>query len=199
MSRSRLGLFGILLGIFFLGGIAGFLIFWQGAKHGMLWATPDVGWVIGQDMSNGKWDQAVKLALGRIRDENKDSGEYFEVSTIYLARAEEDSARRDEWISKAISYADRAISLGSNDIVDLLGAARTYERAGDLAKNGCPYYQKALTASERGLSLMPKDFIRADGRQFPAQPLRTEFDGLVHRLQTKTSSCSPITSNAPSR
>src|SRR6185437_11285016 len=116
-----------------------------------------------------------------------------------MERAREDAEHRDEWIAKALSYENQAISLGPNDMTNLGEAAAVYENAGDIAKNGCPYYEKALTLSEKALSLVPKDFIRVGGRQFPAQPLRTELDGLVHRLQTKASSCLPTTPNAPSR
>ncbi len=189
MSKTTVRLTGAFLGIFFIGALAGFLTFWLGAKHGMLWATPDVGWVIEQDMGNGKWDQAVKLARGRIRDESKDYTEYNQVSVIYLARAQEDAVHRDEWVKQAASYSDRAISLGPNDFTNLLEVAHGYESEGDLVKGGCPYYQKALAASQKGLSLVPKDFIRVDNRQFPTQPLRTEFDGLIDRLQTKTNAC----------
>src|SRR6185437_9426812 len=135
MSRPRLVLVGAFLGIFFLGGIVGFLIFWQGAKHGMLWATPDVGWVIEQDVANNKWDEAVKLELARIHDERKDYGIYDQVSIVYLTRAQEDAEHRNEWIAKALFYEDRAISLGPDDMSNLGEAAAAYERAGDLAKN----------------------------------------------------------------
>src|SRR5579864_2220983 len=161
MSRPRLGLLGALLGIFFLGGIAGFLIFWLGAKHGMLWATCDVGWVITQDMVNGKWDQAVKLELARIHDVRKDYGLYDQVSIVYLERAREDVEHRDEWIAKALSYEDRAISLGPNDMTNLGGAAAVYENAGGIAKNGCPYYEKAWTLVKKHFLSFPKiSFVR---------------------------------------
>ncbi len=197
MSKISFRLIGAFLGVFLLGGIAGFLIFWQGANHGMLWSTPDVRWVIEQDMARGKWDQAVSLALGRMRNEKKDYDQYHEVTIIFLARANGDAAHRDEWISKAMSYTDRAVSLGPSDIMNFLQASQAYERAGDLVKDGCSYYQKALAASEKGFSLVPKDVIAAGGRQFPAQPVRTEFDSIIYRLRSKVNTCGAGRVTAP--
>jgi len=180
-----------------LGGIAGFLVFQHWTKRGMLSVTPDVGWVISQDIANQRWDEAIKLALGRIHNEKKDYDEYHELAIIFLARADEDATHRYEWISKAMSYTDRAVSLGPSDMINFLQASQAYERAGDLAKERCSYYQKGLAASEKGLSLVPKDFIVGGGRQFPAQPMQTEFDDLIYRLQSKVNACGAGKVTAP--
>lgn len=189
MPKISFRLIGTFLGVFLFGGIAGFLIFWQGAKHGMLWATPDVGWAIIQDAAHDKWDQAIKLALARIRDERRDYGLYNQMAIVYLERAQEDTAHRDQWVRTATSYLDRAASLGPNDMANLLQVTQGYERAGDLVRDGCVYYKKALAEGQKGLTVIPKDFVQVDNRRFPTQPVRTEFDDIIYRLQTKVRSC----------
>jgi tetratricopeptide (TPR) repeat protein len=175
--------------IFVLGALGGFLFFRESAERGLAWATSDTDWLISQNIANERYDAAIKLALRQVHDETTDYSRYHVVGSVYFARARRDEVHRDVWVKQALSYSDRALSLGPGDASNLYDVAIDYERGGDLAKDGCDYYQKAIAACQNGMYLVKGDTVKVGAEDEPAKPLRTDFQGLMQRLKAKVAAC----------
>lgn len=143
-----------------------------------------------ESAKRGHYDDAVQKALAQIRDQRRDYFQYNEVVMIYLLRSYKDEPHREEWAQQAASYIDKMASLASDNPLNLVNAAHDYERVGDLSKNGCASYTKAITLSQAAIPLLQAETVAVKDWKVPAEPIRQENDSLLQRLSEKThSSC----------
>ncbi|MGA8762834.1 MAG: hypothetical protein WB562_08220 [Candidatus Sulfotelmatobacter sp.] len=150
----------------------------------------DVGSQIANYMKRGQYDDAVQIGLQALRNQPSDELILEEIATVYLVRAQKEPEQRDQWVAKAVSYADRALLLNSKDRdaagVHLLHHARSYEMAGDLsAADRCSHYEKARELLEARTPLLQGDHLSLEGRIFPLDPLRKENEKVLAEVKNK--------------
>ena len=141
----------------------------------------------------GRYDDAVHLGLDLLKNDPTDEIVYQQIADVYLARAQNDHNQREEWVTNAISYVEKALSFNSKDRdtagVYLLQDARAFESAGDLSiDKKCDYYDKARKLLEDRVSRLQGDQVTLAGRTFPLEPLRKENDKALVGVKSKATS-----------
>jgi tetratricopeptide (TPR) repeat protein len=63
----------------------------------------------------GRYDDAIQVGIKALENKPTDEVVYQQIAMVYLIRAGRDEALREQWVSKAISYTDGALSLNSKD------------------------------------------------------------------------------------
>jgi tetratricopeptide (TPR) repeat protein len=142
------------------------------------------------DTEQGRYDEAVQLGLAILRNDPSDEFVYQQIADVYLIRAQKDRERREQWVTKAVSYVEKSLSLNSKDKdvagVHLFMDALSFESAGDLSvEKRCIYYDRARRLLEDRVSLLKVDQITLAGRTFPVEPLRKENDKVLARVKDK--------------
>jgi hypothetical protein len=137
-------------------------------------------------LRKGRYDEAVKAVLESIKDEKKEYFKYQSVAVVYASRAVKDPTNREKWAGQASLYIDKSASLAPDDSINLLEAAMSTERIGDISGQSCQYYEKAREYAQTGISQIKGDCILVSDERVPTQPIRNEFSKLLGRLQTKT-------------
>jgi tetratricopeptide (TPR) repeat protein len=143
--------------------------------------NPDFGSEMVKYTKQGRYDEAIQVGLHSIRNQPSDEIIYQEIADVYLIRASKDAEQREQWLSKAVFYIEKSLSLNSKDRdaagVDLLQHALGFEKIGDLsAVSRCTYYEKARKLLEERISLLEGDQLVLDGKVFQLAPLREEND-----------------------
>jgi hypothetical protein len=173
------------IGLIFLGSLVGIFVSWRLYQNGMIFNERVIPNPVIEYTKQGRYDDAIRAALSRIVDERKDYGEYDQVVLVYLARAYKDEPNREKWVQQAVSYIDRMVSLGPTDFASLQEAAYEYDKAGDLAKSGCPYYGKGAKVCVTIDSLLQGDSLTIRDLKIPTQDLRKGNQSLERRIQGK--------------
>jgi len=136
-------------------------------------------------LRKGRYDEAAKAALESIKDEKKEYFKYQSVAAVYAARAVKDPTNREKWAGQASLYIDKSASLAPDDSINLLDAAMSTERIGDISGQSCQYYEKAREYAQTGMSQIKSDCIFVSDERVPTQPIRNEFSKLLGTLQSK--------------
>lgn len=139
----------------------------------------------------GRYDDAIQVGIKALENKPTDELVYQQIATVYLIRAGKDDALRDQWVSKAISYTEKALSLNSKDKdvagVHVLLEALSFESAGDLSSaERCAYYQRARKLLTDRIPLLQGEQLTIEGKAYPLAPLRKENDKIVARIAEKT-------------
>ena len=137
-------------------------------------------------LRKGHYDEAAKVILESIKDEKKEYFKYQSVAVVYAVRALKDPTNREKWVGQAAQYIDRSVSLAPADSINLLEAALSIERIGDISGQSCQFYDKAREYAQTGMSQIKCDCIFVSDERMPTQPIRNEFSKLLSKLQTKT-------------
>jgi hypothetical protein len=138
----------------------------------------------------GRYDEAVELGLHSLKNQPSDEFIYQQIADVYLIRARKEPDRRQDWISKAITYTDKALPLNSRD-KDPAGAklfqiGRSYEFIADLSTdNRCSRYTEAQKLLESREPMLQGDQIILDGRTFPLAPMRAENQRVLDKINEK--------------
>ena len=61
----------------------------------------------------GRYDDAVQVGIKALENKPTDEVVYQQIAIVYLVRAGKDEALREQWVSKAIFYTEKALSLSS--------------------------------------------------------------------------------------
>ena len=138
----------------------------------------------------GRYDEAVQLGLAILRNDPSDEIVYQQIADVYLIRAQKDREQREQWVTSAVSYVEKSLSLNAKDKdvagVHLFMDALSFESAGDLSvEKRCMYYDRAKRLLEDRVSLLEADQITLAGRSFPVEPLRKENDRVLVRVKDK--------------
>jgi len=141
-------------------------------------------------VEQGRYDDAVQIGLRSLQGGPSDETIYQQIADIYLIRAHKDPDKREQWVAKAASYTDKALSLNSKDRdvagVHLFQDARAFEMAGDLsALARCGYYERAKKLLEDRVPLLQGDEISLEGKVFPLAPLRKENEKVLEDVKAK--------------
>jgi hypothetical protein len=136
-------------------------------------------------LRKGRYEEAAKVVLESIKDEKKEYFKYQSVAVVYAARALKDPTNREKWAGQAALYIDKSVSLAPTDSINLLEAALSIERIGDISGQSCPYYEKAREYAQNGMSQLKGDCIFVSDERVPTQPIRNEFGKLLSALQSK--------------
>ncbi len=136
-------------------------------------------------LRKGRYDQAAQAALESIKDEKKEYFKYQSVAAVYAARAVKDPTNREKWAGQAALYIHKSVSLAPADSINLLEAALSTERIGDISGQGCPYYEKGRQYAQTGMSQLKGNCIFVSDERVPTQPVRNEFGKLLSTLQSK--------------
>ncbi len=101
-------------------------------------------------VTRGRYDDAVRTGLEALRNEPRDAAIYQQLAMVYMSRARKEQGQREQWIREAVAYVGKAVSVDSNDPVNVLEAAHALAAAGGLSsEKRCPYYQRASELSEQ--------------------------------------------------
>jgi len=177
---------------------AGLLLFWgyhvRAGGNGQATMTQLEPHDFGSQMHNyikqGRYDDAVQVGLHALQNQSSDEIVYQEIAVVYLMRAQKEPEQRERWVSTAISYIDKSLSLNSKDKdaagVHLLQDALSLESAGDLSTNErCSYYGRARKLLEDRAPLLQGDQLTLAGKTFPLEPLRKENEKVLTGLKDK--------------
>ena len=138
----------------------------------------------------GRYDDAIQVGIKALENQPTDEGVYQQIAMVYLIRAGKDEALRERWVSNAVLYTEKALSLNSKDRdvagVLVLQEALSFESAGDLsATERCAYYQRAKKLVTDRTPLLQLEQLTIDGKVYPLAPLRRENDKILARIQEK--------------
>ena len=148
----------------------------------------------GSQMNNytkqGRYEDAIQVGLHALQNQPGDETVYQGIAIVYFIRAQKDADRRQEWVTKGVSYVEKSMSLNSQDKdaagVFLFQDARGFEVAGDLSTSGrCDYYERAQRILGDRASLLQGDQLTLEGRSFPLAPLRRENDKTLAGIKEK--------------
>jgi hypothetical protein len=171
--------------IFLMGLLVGVFVSWRLYQKGMIFNEKEIPNPVIEDAKHGRYDEAISEALARVHDEHKDYIQYNEVVFVYLMRAYKDEPHREQWVQLAVSYIDKMVELGPADYGSLSQAAYEYDRAGDLAKNGCPLYEKATKVCDTITSILQGNSLMVREYKFPTKELRQQNEALQQQLAKK--------------
>ena len=140
----------------------------------------------------GKYDAATRVVQDWLNAHPEDASWgggtlYDQIGIIYLARASQEPARKDEWIQQAIASDNKNLSLNQpKDIgVELFVVGRGFEEAGDISTTAsCLYYGQALKAFADLEPVIQGDRYNASGTAVPLAPLRRDTERVRERVQT---------------
>lgn len=141
-------------------------------------------------VQQGRFDEAIQVGLQSLKNQPDDEIVYQQLADVYLIRAEKDANQRQQWLSKAVSYTEKALSLNSKDRdpagVHVLQDARSFETIADLSTDSrCTYYDRARKLLEGRIPLLQGDHLILDGKTFPLVPLREENARRLDEVQAK--------------
>jgi tetratricopeptide (TPR) repeat protein len=153
--------------------------------------NPDVGSQMNSYVKQGRYEDAIQVGLQSLKNAPSDELIYEGIATVYLLRARKEPDQAEQWVSKAVSSTDKALSLNSKDSdvagVHLLQDAQSFEVAGDLSSaQRCAYYERAKKILESRVPLLQGDHITLEGRAFPLAPLRKENDRKLEEVRVKS-------------
>jgi hypothetical protein len=138
----------------------------------------------------GRYEDAIQVGLHALQNQPSDEIIYQGIAVVYFVRAQKDSDRRQEWVTTAVSYIEKSLSLNSKERdvagVHLFQDAQSLEVAGDLSTMGrCAYYERARKLLEDRVPLLQGDQLTLDGRAYPLAPLRKENDKTLAEVKGK--------------
>jgi hypothetical protein len=152
--------------------------------------SEDVGSQMADYLKQGRYDDAVQVGLKSLENQPSDEIIYHQIAVVYLTHAEKDAERREQWVEKAVSYVEKALSLNSKQKdtagVHLLLHARSFEVAGDLSVAArCAYYRRARKLLEERVPLLQGDQLTLEGKTFPLDPVRKENESTLNEVKGK--------------
>ncbi len=138
----------------------------------------------------GRYEDAIQVGLHALQNQPGDESVYQGIAVVYFIRAQKDADRRQDWVTRGVSYVEKSISLNSKDKdvagVHLFQDARSFEVAGDLSTSGrCGYYERARKILEDRAPLLQADQVTLEGRSYPLAPLRRENDKILAGVKEK--------------
>ena len=136
-------------------------------------------------LKKGRYDEAIKAALGSIQDDKKDYYQYQGVASIYYYRAIKEPSSREKWIEQSVFYIDKSVSLAPDDPLNSAQAAAALIRIGDSSDKACPYYEKARHYAQDSMSQLKGDSIFLGDEKMPNQPIRDKIAKLQNSLNGK--------------
>jgi tetratricopeptide (TPR) repeat protein len=136
-------------------------------------------------LEKGRYDEAAKAILDSIKDEKKDYFKYQSLAVVYGARAAKDPSNRDKWAEQAALYVDKSVSLAPNDFANLMSAAFSFDRIGDISGQPCSYYEKASRYAQDAMSQLKSDSIFVGDEKIPTQPIRDGLGELQGKVRGK--------------
>jgi len=150
----------------------------------------DFGSQIINYIKQGRYEDAVQVGLHALQNQPSDESVYQQIAVVYFIRAQKDSERRQEWVTTAVSYVEKSLSLNSKDKdvagVHLFQDERSFEMAGDLSTSGrCANYERARKLLEDRVPLLQGDHLTLEGRTYPLAPLRKENDKILAGVEGK--------------
>jgi|HubBroStandDraft_6_1064221.scaffolds.fasta_scaffold436102_2 hypothetical protein len=122
------------------------------------------------------------------------------ISDTYFERAQqEDATKREQWVSLAVQYSERALEKNPGDVVNVFNVGETYLTAAmNLHKpNGCSYYQKSLEVFERLKAdpILKGEWGMIEGERVPIQPYRQRLDEKIKEVQQLAAGCPALPKN----
>lgn len=138
----------------------------------------------------GRYDDAIQIGIKALENKPTDEVVYQQIAVVYLIRARKDEALREQWVSKAISYTEKALSLNSKERdvagVHLFQEALSFESAGDLSgTERCAHYQRAKKLLTDRIPILQGEQLTVEGKAYPLAPLRKENDKTIARIEEK--------------
>ncbi|HEY6128525.1 MAG TPA: hypothetical protein VIW23_10120 [Candidatus Acidoferrum sp.] len=151
----------------------------------------DFGSEMVKKAKQGHFDEAIQIGLHAIQNQPGDEFVYQQIADVYLIRAGKDPDQKEQWVSKAIFYTEKSLSLNSRDRdlagLRLLEDARSFEVAGDLVSaSRCAYYVRAAKILEDRVVLLQGDHLTLEGKDFPLAPLREKNEKRLGEVKAKS-------------
>jgi tetratricopeptide (TPR) repeat protein len=142
----------------------------------------------------GDFDGAVALALKGVNGKPADDFLLQAVSSTYFERAQQDNpSRREQWVTSAVQYSERALAANPRDVVNVFNIGETYLTAAmNLQKpNSCGYYEKALGVFERLKTdpILKGEWATIEGERVPMEPYRQRLDDEIKQVRQLSSGC----------
>jgi hypothetical protein len=151
----------------------------------------DFGSKMADYTKQGRYEDAVQVGLQSLQNGPSDEIIYQQIANVYLIRAQKDDpVQREQWVAKAVSYLENALSLNVKDKdvagVHLLLDAQGFEVAGNLSTTGrCAYYGRARKLLEDRVPLLRGDHLTLEGKDYPLAPLRNENERTLAEVKAR--------------
>ncbi len=146
-----------------------------------------------QCTKKGDFDSAVTLALQGVNGKPPDDFLLQTIAYMYFQRAQEDPAKRMEWVSLAVQYSERALKANPGDVVNLFNLGESYQLAGMNAPvpSGCGCYRKSLEVFERLAAdpILKNDWGVIEGERVRMEAYRQRLDDKVKEVRMAVSRC----------
>lgn len=136
-------------------------------------------------LKKGRYDEATKAILDSIKDEKKDYFKYQSVAVVYGTRAAKDPPNREKCAEQAGFYLDKSVGLAPDDFANLMSAAFSFDRIGDVSSQPCGYYEKASQYGQEALGQLKNDSIFLGDDKIPTQPIRDALGKLLEKVRGK--------------
>ena len=142
----------------------------------------------------GDFDGAVAAANKGVDGKPPDDFLLQTISDTYFERAQqEDGTKREESVSLAVQYSERALETNPGDVVNVFNVGETYLTAAmNLHKpKGCSYYQKSLEIFERLRTdpTLKSEWGTIEGERIPTEPYRQRLDEKLKQVHQLSAGC----------
>jgi hypothetical protein len=150
----------------------------------------DAGSRMTKYVKEGRYDDAIHIGLGSLRNQPSDEFFYNQIAVVYFVRAEKDRDRREQWVASAVSYTEQALALNSKskDVAGILlfQEGRSFGLAGDLSSmKRCTHYGRALFLIQQREGLLQGKQVTVDGTAYPLAPMRKENEKILMDIKAK--------------
>jgi hypothetical protein len=139
-----------------------------------------------EDSKQGFYEEAIRAGMSALENKPTDDVILRQIAVTYLMRADKDPEHSERWVKQAVVFADK--SLTANPAIDIgrYEIARTFELAGDLAKDGkCSLYSRALKSVAEWSSTFKGNSINLEGKSVPVAFLIKQADETKSRIAGK--------------
>ena len=140
----------------------------------------------------GHLDKSIRVGedwLKKHPEEAPKAGTVFQqIALVYLMKASKSTTHKEEIVSQAVSYLDKALSVATRKDINLglYEIGRGFEVAGDLSiPSKCVYHNRAVKAFEEQAPLLQAESVTASGRTFPLASVRRENEKALSSSKAK--------------
>jgi tetratricopeptide (TPR) repeat protein len=146
-----------------------------------------------QSRKNKDFEEAIALARKGVNGKSPDDFLLQTVADTYFERAQEEPAKREQWVKLALQYSEQALQENPADIVNVFNVGESYLSAGmNMSTPGsCGYYEKSLERFEKLKAdpALKNDSAIIEGELVSMNPYRQRLDEKIKQVRQLATGC----------
>jgi tetratricopeptide (TPR) repeat protein len=149
-----------------------------------------------QSRKNKDFEEAIALARKGVNGKPPDDFLLQTVADTYFERAQEEPAKREQWVKLALQYSEQALQENPADIVNVFNVGESYLSAGmNMSRPGsCGYYEKSLERFEqlKADPALKNDSAIIEGELVSMNPYRQRLDEKIEQARQLATGCPTV-------